>query len=48
MKLNSHICLFATEAKASFGDDRLLIEKFIDQPRHIEIQVEQDNTNGYI
>ena len=27
------------EARASFGDDRLLIEKFIDQPRHIEIQV---------
>lgn len=27
------------EAKASFGDDRMLIEKFIDKPRHIEIQV---------
>jgi propionyl-CoA carboxylase alpha chain len=27
------------EAKASFGDDRLFIEKFIEQPRHIEIQV---------
>ena len=27
------------EAKASFGDDRILIEKFIDEPRHIEIQV---------
>lgn len=30
------------EAKASFGDDRLLIEKFIDDPRHIEIQVMAD------
>lgn len=24
---------------ASFGDDRILIEKFVDDPRHIEIQV---------
>ncbi|KPM09321.1 propionyl-CoA carboxylase alpha chain-like protein [Sarcoptes scabiei] len=27
------------EAMASFKDDRLLIEKFIEEPRHIEIQV---------
>uniref|UniRef100_A0A5F8HFE9 Propionyl-CoA carboxylase subunit alpha n=1 Tax=Monodelphis domestica TaxID=13616 RepID=A0A5F8HFE9_MONDO len=27
------------EAASSFGDDRLLIEKFIDNPRHVEIQV---------
>jgi len=27
------------EAMASFGDDRMLIEKFIDNPRHIEIQL---------
>jgi propionyl-CoA carboxylase alpha chain len=27
------------EAIASFGDDRIFIEKFVDQPRHIEIQV---------
>lgn len=27
------------EAKSSFGDDRMLIEKYIDNPRHIEIQV---------
>ncbi|XP_039358553.1 propionyl-CoA carboxylase alpha chain, mitochondrial isoform X7 [Mauremys reevesii] len=30
------------EAASSFGDDRLLIEKFIDNPRHIEIQVLAD------
>ena len=31
---------FATEeAKTAVNDDRLLIEKFIDKPRHIEIQV---------
>ncbi len=33
------------EAKSSFGDDRLLIEKFIEEPRHIEIQVLAD-THG--
>jgi propionyl-CoA carboxylase alpha chain len=27
------------EATASFGDGRLLLEKYVDQPRHIEIQV---------
>jgi len=27
------------EAKASFGDDRVFLEKYIEEPRHIEIQV---------
>ncbi|PZN96077.1 MAG: acetyl/propionyl-CoA carboxylase subunit alpha [Alphaproteobacteria bacterium] len=27
------------EALASFGDDRIFIEKFVEQPRHIEIQL---------
>lgn len=27
------------EAASSFGDDRMLVEKFIDNPRHIEMQV---------
>ena len=27
------------EAASSFGDDRMLVEKFVDNPRHIEIQV---------
>jgi propionyl-CoA carboxylase alpha chain len=27
------------EARASFGDDRVFVEKFIEHPRHIEIQV---------
>ena len=27
------------EAKASFGDDRVFIERYIEEPRHIEIQV---------
>ncbi len=31
--------LAGAEAKASFGDDSLYIEKFLDNPRHIEIQI---------
>jgi 3-methylcrotonyl-CoA carboxylase alpha subunit len=31
------------EAKAAFGDDRLLIEQFVDNPRHIEVQVIGDS-----
>ena len=31
--------LASEEAMASVKDDRMLIEKFIDKPRHIEIQV---------
>jgi 3-methylcrotonyl-CoA carboxylase alpha subunit len=31
------------EAKAAFGDDRVLIEKFVQNPRHIEVQVIGDS-----
>ena len=30
------------EARSSFGDDRVFAEKFVDQPRHIEIQILAD------
>jgi propionyl-CoA carboxylase alpha chain len=33
------IALARSEAKSSFGDDRVFLEKFIENPRHIEIQV---------
>ncbi len=35
------------EARSSFGDDRVFIEKFIEEPRHIEIQVIAD-THGNV
>ena len=31
------------EAKAAFGDDTMLIEKYVDNPRHIEVQVIGDS-----
>lgn len=36
-----------SEARSSFGDERVFIEKFIEQPRHIEIQVLGD-THGNV
>jgi propionyl-CoA carboxylase alpha chain len=36
------------EAKSSFGDDRVFIEKFIVKPRHIEIQILADNHGNVI
>lgn len=37
-----------SEAKASFGDDRVFIEKFITDPRHVEIQVLGDKHGNVI
>ena len=37
-----------SEAKSSFGDDRILIEKFIENPRHIEIQILGDKHGNVI
>jgi len=36
------------EAKASFGDDRVLIEKYLTKPRHIEIQVFGDTQGNCV
>jgi propionyl-CoA carboxylase alpha chain len=36
------------EAKKSFGDDRIFIEKFIERPRHIEIQVLADKHGNVV
>ncbi len=38
----------ASEAMSYFGDDRILIEKFIEEPRHIEIQVMADGHGNII
>ncbi|RWC41283.1 acetyl/propionyl/methylcrotonyl-CoA carboxylase subunit alpha [Mesorhizobium sp.] len=36
------------EAKAAFGDDRVLVEKYIDKPRHIEVQVFGDSFGNVV
>ncbi|MEU9763775.1 acetyl/propionyl/methylcrotonyl-CoA carboxylase subunit alpha [Streptomyces sp. NPDC001834] len=40
--LADEIAAARREARASFGDDTLLVERWIDRPRHIEIQVLAD------
>ncbi len=37
-----------SEAKSSFGDDRVFIEKFIENPRHVEIQVIGDKHGNIV
>ena len=36
------------EAASAFGDDRLLLEKFVERPRHIEVQVFGDSHGGIV
>ncbi|MBV8132081.1 MAG: acetyl-CoA carboxylase biotin carboxylase subunit, partial [Alphaproteobacteria bacterium] len=38
----------ASEAKSSFADDRIFIEKYIEEPRHIEIQVFGDTFGNLV
>ncbi len=42
-ELGAAIVSAKREAKAAFGDDRMLIEKFVENPRHIEVQVIGDS-----
>ncbi|TVR09747.1 MAG: acetyl-CoA carboxylase biotin carboxylase subunit [Salinarimonadaceae bacterium] len=37
-----------TEAKAAFGDDAVYMEKYLEKPRHIEIQILGDGRGGAI
>lgn len=36
------------EAKAAFSDDRMLIEKYVDNPRHIEVQIVGDSHGNLV
>jgi len=42
-ELQSQIESARREAKKAFGDDRLLLEKYIEEPRHVEVQVFGDS-----
>ncbi|MEV0121982.1 acetyl-CoA carboxylase biotin carboxylase subunit [Streptomyces sp. NPDC050703] len=46
--LAEEIAAARREARASFGDDTLLVERWIDRPRHIEIQVLADGRGNVI
>jgi acetyl-CoA carboxylase biotin carboxylase subunit len=41
-EFEEQMILAQNEARSSFGDDAVFIEKFVNQPRHIEIQVFAD------
>nr|CAD7201508.1 unnamed protein product [Timema douglasi] len=36
------------EASQSFGDDGMLVEKFVERPRHVEVQVFGDSHGNYV
>ncbi|MGX9429982.1 acetyl/propionyl/methylcrotonyl-CoA carboxylase subunit alpha [Bradyrhizobium sp. LeoA1S1] len=42
-ELSAAIISAKREAKAAFGDDRMLIEKYVQNPRHIEVQIIGDS-----
>ncbi|MGQ4423516.1 acetyl-CoA carboxylase biotin carboxylase subunit [Streptomyces violaceoruber] len=46
--LADEIAAARREARTSFGDDTLLVERWIDRPRHIEIQVLADGHGGVV
>ncbi|MFG2179353.1 acetyl/propionyl/methylcrotonyl-CoA carboxylase subunit alpha [Streptomyces abikoensis] len=46
--LGEEIAAARREARGSFGDDTLLVERWIDRPRHIEIQVLADGHGGVV
>ncbi len=46
--LSSAVRSVASEAKSSFGDSRFYVEKFVNRPRHIEIQVFADKAGNTV
>jgi len=47
-EFEEQMTLAQNEARSSFGDDAVFIEKFVDQPRHIEIQVFADQHGNVV
>ncbi|MET9909221.1 biotin carboxylase N-terminal domain-containing protein [Streptomyces sp. NPDC006476] len=46
--LDEEIAAARREARTSFGDDTLLVERWVDRPRHIEIQVLADGHGNVV
>jgi acetyl/propionyl-CoA carboxylase alpha subunit len=47
-ELDGAIVAAAREAQAAFGDGRLLIEKFVTRPRHVEVQIAGDRHGNLV
>uniref|UniRef100_A0A7V0Z7S4 Biotin carboxylase n=1 Tax=candidate division WOR-3 bacterium TaxID=2052148 RepID=A0A7V0Z7S4_UNCW3 len=47
-EMESGFRIAQAEAKAAFGDPRLYIEKYIEKPRHIEVQILGDNEGNVV
>lgn len=47
-ELDAAIAAARREAEAAFGDGRLLIEKFVARPRHVEVQVAGDRHGNIV
>jgi acetyl-CoA carboxylase biotin carboxylase subunit len=48
LELRAAVKTAASEAASAFGDSRVYIEKYLENPRHVEIQVLADNHDHYL
>jgi acetyl-CoA carboxylase biotin carboxylase subunit len=47
-ELQSALRAVRSEAKSSFGDDRMYVEKYVTKPRHVEVQVMADKLGNTV
>ena len=47
-ELERAVSMTRAEAQAAFGDDRLYLEKYLERPRHVEIQVLADSHGNVV
>jgi acetyl-CoA carboxylase biotin carboxylase subunit len=47
-ELHSALRMAKSEAKSAFSDDSIYLEKYIEQPRHVEIQILGDRQGNYV
>jgi acetyl-CoA carboxylase biotin carboxylase subunit len=47
-ELAAHLAIASAEAKAFFGDGTVFLERFLDRPRHVEVQILGDGTGDVV